>query len=882
MKSLRAWLMRVAGMFSREQRRAGFDLELQNHIELQVEENLRAGMGAFEARRAALMKLGGLEKTRQAYSERGTVPFLETLMQDLRFAGRQLRKNPGFSVLAVLMLMVGVAASTAIFAFVDAALLKPLPYPKPDRLVEVTESVSFMPRANLSYLDYLDWKRMNREFQSMEAFRPTAYLLKTASGTEPVPGEMVSDGFFRTLGVAPLLGRDFYAGEDLPSGPMSVMLSFPAWQKYYGGRKSVVGEAVSLNGIPYTIVGVMPKTFEFAPRNNAEFWTALHATDSCSLRRSCHNLTGIARLNDGVSVATARANIITIAEELEREYPVTNRGQGVSVMSLSEAIVGDIRPILLTLLAGAGLLLLIACVNVSSLLLVRSESRKREIAVRGALGASPWRLKRQFITEGLILALIGSGLGMAVAYGLARVLVQLVSRDMIIHMPYLEGMGLNLRVFGFIMTVFLIAAVLFSLTPMSRLSSVEMREGLTEGARGSSGRGWRRLGANLVILELAVAVVLLVCAGLLGKSFYHLLHVDLNFEPQHLATAMVVLPDAVYAKDAQIVAVRREIVRRVGNLPGVTSASATTVIPTSCNCNTDWIRFVGRPYDGKHIEVNQRDVSAGYFTTLQTKLVRGRFFIEDEDAGKPLVAIINKAFAKKYFGNEDPVGKRMGDTELTPKSIKEIVGVVDDLREASLDAEIVPAVYYPIDQNTDSQFALVVRSKQDVNTLLPVLAPTIHAIDPGVGVVEEETMTQYISDSQSAYLHRSSAWMVTGFAGLALLLSTLGLYGVIAYSVSQREREIGVRMALGAQRSAVYRLILGEAGRLAGWGIAAGVVCSVGAAMLLRSLLFGVQAWDAGTLATVALLLGTSAMFAAYVPARRAASISPQEALRSE
>ena len=626
----------------------------------------------------------------------------------------------------------------------------------------------------------------------------------------------------------------------------------------------------------------MPKTFEFAPRNNAEFWATLHASDGCSAKRSCHNLTGLGRLNNGVSIGMAWANMTAIAKELEREYPVSNRGQGASVLSLSEAIVGDIRPILLTLLGGAGLLLLIACANVSSLLLVRSESRRREIAVRGALGASPWRLKRQFITEGVLLALAGSGLGIAAAYGIARLLVQLVSRNMIIHMPYLQGIGLNLRVFGFIAAVFLAAAVLFSVTPALRLSPSEVREGLTEGARGSSSRGWRRLGANLVVLELTVAVILLVCAGLLGKSLYHLLHVDLNFQPKRLSTAMVILPESVYAKGVQVVAVRREIERRVGSLPGVVSVSATSVIPTSCNCDTDWLRFVGRPYDGKHIEVNQRDVSASYFTTLETKLVRGRFFSADEDTAKPLVAIVNKAFVRQYFQNDDPIGKRFGDTELTPKSIKEIVGIVDDLREAALDGQILPAVYYPIEQNTDSRFGLVVRSRQDERTLLPLLAPAIHLVDPGIGVVEQETMTQYINDSQAAYIHRSSACLVAGFAGLALLLSTVGLYGVIAYSVSQRKREIGVRMALGAQRAAVCRMILAEAARLAVWGIAAGTVCSVGAGMLMRSMLFGVQAWDGETLAAVSLLLGISAMLASYLPAQRAASISPQEALRSE
>ena len=377
-------------------------------------------------------------------------------------------------------------------------------------------------------------------------------------------------------------------------------------------------------------------------------------------------------------------------------------------------------------------------------------------------------------------------------------------------------------------------------------------------------------------------MVLLVAAGLLSKSLYRLLHVDLNFQPDHLATLQVALPKVGYEKDAQQVAAQREIVRRIGSIPGVTSVSVTSLLPVSGNGNTDWIRIAGRPYNGVHNEVNERDVSADYFATLHARLLRGRFFTDAEDVSKPSVIVVNQALAEKYFPGEDPIGKRIGDTELTPKSMRQIIGVVDDIRESSLDQEIWPAEYEPFNQSPDSYFSLVVRTSQDPAPVLPEIDATIRRIDPGIGTVGEATMIEQIHGSSSAYLHRSSAALVGGFALLALVLGVAGLYGVIAYSVSQRTREIGVRMAVGAQRASVYQLILKEAGWLTFFGITTGLACSVGVATLIRSLLFGVTAWDVSTLGAVAGSLGVCAMLASYFPARRAASVNPVEALRAE
>jgi macrolide transport system ATP-binding/permease protein len=882
MKRLRAWGWRLAGLFTNNRRERELADEIESHLQMHIDDNIRSGMTPEQARRNAILKLGGIESTKEAYRDGSTIPFLENLVQGVRYAIRQLRKNPGFTCTSILMLALGLCASVAIFAFVDATLIKPLPYPDPTRLVGVTERSAMFPRANLSYPDYLDWKRFNKVFSSLDVYVGTGYMLSTPAGTEVVPGERVSDGFFRTLGIAPVLGRSFYSGEDLPGAPNAVMLSYDTWQKRYGGSKDVIGQTVRLSGVPYGIAGVLPRDFQFAPRGRAEFWTIFHASGECDLRRSCHDLDGIARLKDGVSVQTALADMTSIAQQLEKQYPGSNRGQGANVLPLSETIIGNIRPILLVLLGGAGLLLLIACVNVASLLLVRSESRMREMAVRTALGASRTRLIRQFVTEGVVLVAAGSVLGLIAAGWTMQLLTRLIPVDMMARMPYLNGLGLNARVSALACAISLLAAMLFSVTPALRLSYPAMREGLAEGSRGSAGNTWRRLGSKLVVLELAITMVLLVGAGLLGQSLHHLLRVELGFQPDHLATLTVAVVGSHYAKDEQTVTLGRQIVSRVSTLSGVNSVGITSLLPVNFNGNTDWIRFVGRPYSGEHNEVNQRDVSAGYLTTLRAKLLRGRYFTDAEDASKPKVVIINQALARKYFPGEDPIGKQFGNDELSPKSLKTIVGIVDDIKEGPLDSDIWPAVYYPFNQSPDSSFSLVVRTSQVPQAVLPALTAAIHQIDPSVGTYGEATISGNINDSPSAYLHRSSAWLVGGFAALALLLSVVGFYGVVAYSVSQRTREIGVRMALGAERGTVCRLILKEAGWLTAFGIILGGTSSLAAATLMRNLLFGIRSWDVPTLAAVAAVLGISALLASYIPARRAASVNPVEALRAE
>ena len=639
----------------------------------------------------------------------------------------------------------------------------------------------------------------------------------------------------------------------------------------------MLAETVVLDGDPYIIIGVLPRDFSFAPAEPADFWAILKP-DS---HRGSHGLFGIARLKDRVTFAEAFADIKGVAQRLAQLYPDSNRDQAAYMLPLADVIVGDIRPVLLVVMSGAGLLLLIASVNVASLLMVRAENRRREMAVRGALGASPRRLVRQFVTEGMLLAIIGGGLGVAAAQASMHTLAALIPKDMMAAMPFLHGLGLNGSVIAFACALSIAAGVLFALIPVARVRFGAIREDLSDGGRGAAGVLWRRFGSNLVVVELATAMVLLAGAGLLGKSLFRLLHTDIGMQPNQIATMRVEAHPEKYNKPELRVALARSVESRLASLPGVQSVGITTKLPIE---DADWttsFRIVGRPENKQHREVAIRYVNAGYMATLKTRMAEGRYFTDDEDLSKPRVVIINQAMARQYFPGEDPVGKQITfDDDKSPKML--IIGLIDDIQEGQLDAAPRGAMYVPIYQQSFSGFVVLVRTAQNEQSLLPSLAAALHEIDPEMAVFDPMTMEQKIHDAPATYLHRSSAWLVGGFATLALLLGVVGLYGVIAYSVSQRTREIGVRMALGAERASVYRLVLREAGRLIAAGLAAGIAASVGAALLMRKLLFGVEAWDAGTLAAVAVVIVCAALLASFMPARRAASVSPADALRAE
>ena len=707
-------------------------------------------------------------------------------------------------------------------------------------------------------------------------------MLANRNGVQVVASARVSDGFFRTLGVAPVLGWDFYPGEDLTGAPRTVLLTYSAWQARYGGRRDVLGETVTLDSNSNVIIGVLPPDFYFPPVGEPEFWTALHPSGDCDLRRSCHGMYGVARLKDGVSIQTALANVNAIAKQLEMQYPATNRDQGATINSLSDVVVGGVRPILLTLLAGAGLLLLIATVNVASLLLLRSESRRKEFAIRNSLGASPGRIIGQFVIEGLLLVGAGGMAGVAFVSATMRALIKLVPANIMVRMPFWRDLGINPHVLAFAGIVALLAAAVFSVTPAANVSIAKMHAGLDEAERGSAGTTWRRLGSKLVIVELTTAMVLLVGAGLLGKSLSRLLQVNLGFRPDHLVTLSITAADSDYSGNQQILAFARRILDRVDSVPGVKSAAiARRGVPLDGNGNTIWFRVVGRPWHGEHYEAPSRSVSPGYFATLGAKLSRGRYFREDENWTKPRVAIINQSMARKFFPDEDPLGKQLAYVSIGAAPL-EIVGLVEDVREGPLDQPMAAVLYVPFLQEIQPNFTLIARTTQAEQSSLRLIEATVRQIDPSIGAYRGLTMTDKIHDSQSAYLHRSSTWLVGGFAGIASLLGVVGLYGVVAYSASRRRREIGIRMALGASRGAVYWLIMREAGQLTAIGVAAGLTASLFATNLMGALLFEVRSWDVTTLAGVAAVLAAAALLASFLPASRAAAMNPTDALRSE
>jgi macrolide transport system ATP-binding/permease protein len=804
-----------------------------------------------------------------------------TMRQDLRFALRQLRKSPSFTCTAVVVFALVIAGSTAIYAFVDAALVKPLPYRDPSRLVALFEGIPVGDRFHLSYGDYLDWKRVNHVFSSLDAYRPDRLTLKTLSSPEEVSAATVSDGFFRTLGVTPILGRDFRPGEDLLNAPQTVMLSYETFQNRFAANREAIGQTITLGGVPSLIIGVLPSWFHFAPVSAAEFYTTLHWQDP--VIRDGAPYYGVARLKEGVSVATSHADLSSIAHQIAIDYPHTNRDRTATVIPLTDAIVGDVRPTLVALLMGAFLLSLIGFIDVSSLLLVRAESRRREIAVRGALGATRTRLVRQFAVEGFLLAAAGCILGLTITLCSINILIRQVPLTLLDKMPYLQGLHFNPHLLFFAFMVSTAGGILFALGPAMQLFMSDIQEGLMEGGRTAAGRSWRRVGASLVVVELAVTVMLLVSAGLLAKSFYHLLHEEIGISADHLAVLHIL--GQYDWKDPHSIAVEKQIRNAMAALPGVISVgeSEEPVLESGEGYTHTFAHFrvIGRTYLGEGDEANDHGVSVGYFETLRARLLHGRYFSEEDDTSKPSVALINSTMARQIFPNEDPLGKSIVN-EYDKEHLLKVVGVVDDIKDGPLDTVPTPAVYMPMNQNPTNDFYVTVRTSQPPETILHSMVNVAHQVDSSIIADGEDTMTGRINNSQSAYLHRSAAWIVGAFAALALLLGTLGLYGVISYSVGQRTREIGVRMALGAQRAAVYQLIWKEACLRTVLGIGGGILGSAATASLGRSMLFGVSPWDRGTMLTVVCVLAAATLLASYLPARRAASINPNEALRAE
>ncbi len=872
--------LRIRSLFQRMQVEQELDEELQYHLDREIEKHIAAGMTRNDARFAALRAMGAIEPRKEECRDARGWNMMDNFWNDVRFSLRQLRRDRAFSIVAVTILSLGFAASIAIFAFLDAALMKPLPYRDPSRLLSVFEKIRTCPLCNLSHPDYHDWKRMNTTLAELDAYQLRGFTMTLATGgVTSVRGARVTSGFFRTLGVPVPLGRDFRSGEDKPGAPRTVILSHAAWQQHFASDPAIAGKKVTLNRIPYDVIGVLPSNFQFAPTRAAEFWTAMQPEGDCDNRRSCHSIYAIGRLKEDASPEVARANLVSIAAELERQYPDSNRGQGADVQLLTETIVGPVRPILLLLMAGAGMLLLIAITNVSGLLLVRTEARQREVAIRSALGASASRLMGQFATESAILISLALLLGCEGAHLTMRLLVRLISDDMRLRLPFVASLDWSPRVLLFAAAVAAVSALLFAVAPSLRLRSGSAGA-WPLATRGGTGTVWRTFGARLAVFELAAALVLLVGAGLLSKSLHHLLTVPLGFRPERLLSVDIAAPAAVYGEDAKASALTRRIVSQTGVLPGVTSAAVlTNGALVSHNGNTTWLWLDGHQDPSEKIDLPQRDITPSYFTTIGARLLSGRFFTEADDLSRPSVAIVNQAFARQHFPHDNPVGKKVG-TRTNPNI--EIVGVVEDVRQGQLNAAIPPVLYRPFHQSTDTYLTLLIRTEVDERSVAPALRRMLREIDPEIVVRPELAVAELIERTPAAYMQRSAAWVVGAFAGLALVLALVGLYGVISYSVSQRTREIGVRIALGAQRAQVYGMVMREAATLTVLGVGLGFVCAAIASTWIRSLLFGVSPWDGATLAVVAAGVAIASQLASFLPARRAASVDPVEALRAE
>jgi macrolide transport system ATP-binding/permease protein len=805
-------------------------------------------------------------------------------LQDLRYAVRALVKSPRFSLTAILTLALGIAANVAIFTFVNAALIRPLPFHDASRLVEVYSSkqMDVNQQFEASYPNYLDWRTQNQVFESLAGYSQNGVILKDRGISEALPSAVASDNFFQTLGINPILGRDFRPGEDLAAAPRTVLLSYGFWQKHFGGSHDVLGETLNLDGEASTIIGVLPQNFHFAPVGDPAVWSTLHARGDLLQRRNLYWVSVVARLKPGVSLDAAAAGMNVVARNLQQQYPDSNQDLLASVVPLTDVIVGQIRPILLVLLAAVALLLLIACANVANLLLARSISRRREMAIRGALGASRSRLISLMLSEGLVLSLTGAVLGVAAAHWLVKGFVLLIPAQLIKSMPYLHNLGTDPAVLLFAFALAIVTGVVFALAPAFQASRTDVQHTLKEGEHSSHSSGWKRFASGLVVAEVTVAMVLLAGSGLLVKSLYRLLSVDPGFDHRNLIGLSIGFPDEHYVKPADQLQLHRNLIERLSAVPGVESAGSGSLRPVSAGGNTVMFCVEGQPCNGRGSEANTRTADTTYLQTLRTHLVAGRWFNDGDNTNSPQVLIVNETLARRYFHGLDPLKQSVRFTFSAKQKPRQIVGVIKDVKEGPLDSPARPAIYSPMDQAPRTYFDVVVRSSRSPAAMIPELQSAIHSLDADAVTFDISTMDERIQRSPAAFLHRYPAWLAAGFALLALFLGSIGLYGLVAYSVSQRTQEIGIRMALGAQRSNVLKMILRQGLRLMVPGIVIGAVAAVLAAYLVRSMLFGVTIADPLIFAAVTAILAVVTLLASFIPARQATKVDPMVALRYE
>ncbi|HYY56001.1 MAG TPA: ABC transporter permease [Pyrinomonadaceae bacterium] len=814
-----------------------------------------------------------------------------TLLQDLRYGLRMLLKSPAFTAVAVLALALGIGANTAIFTVVNAVLLKPLPYPQPERVVRLwgTNTQQSVPSGageyydfNISTNDFADWRAANHVFESIAVFSSFGSVTLTGRD-EPVRLRcpVVSTEFFNVLGVHPALGRFFLPEEEQQGKHRVVVLSYGTWQSRFNADPNIVGQTLTLTGNSYTVVGVAPKDFEHPRPNPAaepEMWRPV-ALELEPGERNNHWLHAIARLKPGVTVEQAQAEMNLINGQLERQYPDSNTGRGIRLGSLHDSMVGNIRSALSVLFGAVGFVLLIACANVANLLLARSSTRQREMAIRTALGASRLRVIRQLLTESVLLSLMGGALGMLIALWATDLLVGLSGGEI----PRLGAIGVDGRMLLFTAMVSLLTGIVFGLAPALEASRPDLNVSLKEGGRVATGRGRQRFRQALIVSEVALSLVLLVGAGLMMKSFWRLQHVELGFNPDNLLVMDMALPQTRYPERSQAALFQQRLVERINALPGVASAASVSILPLSGGNSCDGTTIEGRaaasPADIPCVEV--RDISPGYFRTMGVPLLRGRALDEHDNADAPPVVVVNESFVRRLFPGEDPIGKRINHSAPDgPQVWREIVGVVGDIRHFGPDSEARPEFYQPQMQAPSWGTALVVRSSSDPTNLAAAIRGEVRAMDKDLPLYNLKSMGELVSESVAQPRFRTL--LLALFAAVALLLSATVLYGVMNYWVTQRTREIGVRMALGAQSRDVLRMVVGQGMVLAVIGVGVGIVAAFALTRVINNLLFNVSATDPWTFIAVPLALCAVAFVASYIPARRATKVDPMIALRYE
>ena len=869
------------------------DEEVRSYLELMAAEKVRRGMAPEEALCEARRDLGGLEQVKESVRDIRMGVSLDTVSQDLRYAFRALLRNPAFSSVAVLTLALGIGANTTIFTVVNGVLLKPLPYPDPDRLFMLWEKqLSDGSLGTVAPANFADWRDQTHSFEKLAAIDPYPDFILSGSGDpHRLTGAAVSADFFSLLGVRMALGRDFLAEEDRPGHNQVVILSYPAWLRYFGAKPDVVGKPLTLNSSVFTVVGVLPREFsfvseasDFQSRNHFELWTPLGLRSPPEAwQRGTHPLSVFARLKSGVPLQRAQADLDRVTANLQRLYPGDDKDKGIAAVPLSQHVVANVRTALFTLLGAVGMVLLIGCTNITNLLLTRATARRREIALRVALGAGAKRIAQQLLTESLVLAVMGGLLGLASAFLIVPVLVRHLPRDL----PRVAEIAVDAPVLGFTSLISIVTGIVFGLVPLFHSQRVSAGDSLKQSARNIA-TGQSRLRSSLIVGQVAITLILLIGAGLMAKSFWMLLQVSPGFRIDHILTARLSLPPQytngyAYGTGAhpRIAAFERELLEHVRGIPGVQSAAFAAYLPLSGTDNSWSFYIEGRPEKPAGIfdTANYRPVTAGYFETIGIPVLRGRGFDPRDRDDSPLAVIINESMARMFWNGQDPIGQRLRFGE--PKW-RLIVGVVGDVHHKGLGAKPLPEMYVPYGQvpNVEARPTIVLRTSIEPENVARALRKAVSEVDANVPMDQIETMKQIVSTSVGQSRFRAAVLLT--FALLALFVASIGLYGVMSYLVGQRTQEFGIRMALGASRAAVLRLVLGQAAKLVSLGICLGLLGAALLARLIASLLYGVTPFDAATLISVSILLAAVALLASYLPARRAAKADPMDSLRYE